>query len=340
MNIRITIYIAFLSLVCLSSCNRQQKLANFPDYTFTIDTIYPTTPVKNQGRSSNCWAYAVTSLFETEAMMAFGDTINLSPEYIVRCKYLMQFNRFCETQGEAKICKGGLGHNTLNAFRKYGIVPLEEYDSCYYNRPDYPNLLKDIRRLARKAVKNPSKEKLIREELVALLNAQMGVVPDSGIATQLPAQYNEYTEVTSFSNHPYNDHCLLDLPDNWEQQYFYNLPLNQWIDIMVNALQHGYTFAWHGDVSEPSISMRHGIAFCTPETIVNEETRLSAFLSGKTTDDHMMHVVGLAHNQHGERFFIAKNSYGRIGSFKGYIFLSEDYVKMKTLSILINNECL
>ncbi|MDL2213165.1 hypothetical protein LJC29_04275 [Bacteroides sp. OttesenSCG-928-N06] len=338
----------FLSFICLSGCNQQKKSVAFPDYTFTVDTIYPATPARSQGRSSNCWAYAVTSLFETEAMMA-GDTVYLSPEYIVRYKYLMQFDRYCQTRGEEQICTGGLGHNAVNAFRRYGIVPLEEYDSYRQARPDYRHLIKSIRRLARKAVKNEPDKKYFQHELVSLLNARMGMAPRSfsfrnktftphTFAAQLPAHNNEYIELTSFSNHPYHTYCELNVPDNWEHQPFYNLPLNQWIDTMVNALRQGYTFAWHGDVSEPGFSVWKGVAFCTPETIVNEDTRLAAFLSGETSDDHMMHIVGLAHNQHGERFFIAKNSYGEIGPFKGYVYLSEEYVRMKTLSILINKE--
>ncbi len=343
-----TIFCLFiLSFICLSGCIRQKKLVDFPDYVFVIDTIHPATSVKHQGISSNCWAYAVTSLFETEVLMASGDTINLSPEFIVRYKYLEQFDGFCRTQCGKDISKGGLGHNAVNAFRKYGIIPLEEYDSCYYNRPDYKELFKDIRQLARKAAKKTSKEHDFKEELVSLLNDQMGVLPDSfsyrnqmyspySFAAKLPAHNNEYIELTSFKNYPYYTYCQLDLPDNWEHQSFYNCPLEQWIEIMVNALQNGFTFAWHGDVSEPEISVHEGFAFCTPETIVNEDTRLSAFISGETTDDHMMHIVGLAHNQYGERFFIAKNSYGNIGPFKGYIYLSEEYVRMKTISILIN----
>lgn len=337
-----------LFTVAISSCSLRHKHVDFPTYTFTIDTLYPATKVKHQGKSSNCWAYAVASLFETERMILHKDTIHLSPEYIVRQKYQAQFDHYCNTNGKEQICKGGLGHSFIRTFRTAGILPWQEYDSCYRHRPDYSDLLKHIRSLARKAVSDRSQRDSYRSQLVALLDERMGTVPDSfshrgrmftphSFAQSLPAAHHGYIELTSFTNYPYHTYCQLDLPDNWEHLPFYNLPLDQLIEVMTDALQQGTTFVWDGDVSEPSFSPRKGIAFCTPEMQVSDQARLDAFLSGETTDDHMMHIVGLAHNQAGERFFIAKNSYGVIGPYKGYIYLSENYVRLKTISILIDS---
>lgn len=343
------VFLFLLLAVSVSSCSwlRRHKQIDFPAYTFTVDTIYPTTGVKHQGKSSNCWAYAVASLFETEALVQNNDSVSLSPEYIVRHKYLAQFDHYCHTDGKEKICKGGLGHTFIRTFRTAGLLPRQEYDSCYLHRPDYSDLLKRIRRLAEKVVDNQSEKESIHSQLLALLDNQMGAVPDSfsyrgrmvtphSFAQQFPSANKEYIELTSFSNHPYHAYCQLDLPDNWEHLPFYNIPLNQLIEVMVNALQHGTTFAWDGDVSESSFSARKGIAFCTPEMQFSEQARLDAFLSEETTDDHMMHIVGLAHNQAGERFFIAKNSSGVIGPHKGFVYLSENYVRLKTISILID----
>lgn len=339
-----------LFILVTSSCNFGRTRVEFPSYAFTVDTLYPTTVVKSQGKSSNCWAYAMASLFETEQLVETGDTINLSPEYIVRQKYQAQFNHFCDTDGKEQIAKGGLAHTFLNTFQTEGILPWREYDSCYRSRPDYPVLLKSIRRIARKVVNEPSERAFWQSALSTLLDRQMGAIPDSfsfgghmhtarSFAQQLPASRKEYIELTSFANHPYHTYCTLPLPDNWEHLPFYNLPLEQWIGVMVDALQQGYSFVWDGDVSEPTFSARQGMAFCTAGTVVNEQTRLDGFLSKETTDDHMMHIVGMAHNQFGERFFIAKNSSGAIGAHKGYVYLSENYVRLKTISILIDKEC-
>lgn len=331
----------------LNSCNLRQHPSEFPSYIFTVDTLYPTTSIKHQGKSSNCWAYATASLFETEWIIQHNDTIHLSAEYIVRCKYQMQFDYYYNTDGKKPISKGGLGHTFLHVFHTYGILPWQEYNQLNRQSPDYRRLLKQIRRMADKAVNAPQKRDSYRTELYELLNTRMGIVPDSfsfcdriytpqSFAQLLPSASNEYIELTSFSNYPYQAYCQLNLPDNWEHLPFYNVSLDDLIHTMTFALQQGYTFVWDGDVSEPGFSAKKGIAIYPQEAEINEQTRLNAFLSGETTDDHMMHIVGLAHNQAGERFFIAKNSYGNIGPYGGYIYLSERYVKMKTITVFVD----
>lgn len=340
-------------LLLLSSCQFFRKPIDFPAYNFTVDTLYFATPVKHQGKSSNCWAYAAASLLETEYWTANDgtDTLNLSPEYIVRSSYQAKFDHYCHAGGKEEICTGGLGHTFIQTFRKAGIVPWQAYDSCYRHRPAYSKLLKNIRHLAREAVSQPEQEASCKLDLSALLDQQMGSLPDSFLydgkrftpqtfAQLLPAVRREYIELTSFANQPYHAYCSLDLRDNWEHAAFYNLPLNQLMNVMTSALQHGTTFVWDGDVSERSFSINKGFAFCPSEMRVSEQTRLFAFLSGETRDDHMMHIIGLAHNQFGERFFIAKNSVGNAGPYHGYLYLSEEYVRLKTISILIDKHAI
>ncbi len=338
----------------LCGCHFPKKKADFPSYTFTNDTLYPTTPIKHQGKTSNCWAYAVASLFETEMIMECNDTINLSPEYWVRAKYEIQFDEYSKEKGE-KIARGGLGHTALLAFRQYGATPLSSYKECYNNKPDFPALLKEVRSLAKKAAgdkKHASAQagnNTYREELRNLLDTQMGIVSDSfplkertftpkSLAQEFPAYHHEYIELTSFDNRPMHEPCLLKLTDNREQIPFFNVELDELMGIMTDALRNGYTFVWDGDVSEAGFSMKQGFAFYTGKE-VNARIRYKEFESGDTTDDHMMHIVGLAHNQHGERYFITKNSVGKVGPYEGFIYLSEDYVKIKTVSILINKAC-
>lgn len=343
-----TLFPLLLLLLGLTGCGLgRHPGVEFPAYAFTIDTLYPATPVKHQGRTSNCWAYAMASLFETEWIMQHGDTIELSPEYIVRCKYHDQFENYCSSDSPEPICQGGLGHTFLHTFHAYGILPWGEYDRSYRGRPNYRRLLKQIRLLARMATGNRERKDAYRSGLERLLDAKLGTVPDSfryqgrdftpqSFAQGLPAARNTYIELTSFSNKDYHSWISLDLSDNWERSLFYNVPLDELTGIMASALQQGCTFVWDGDVSEPCFSMMEGLAFYPPEFVADEQARLDSFLAGTTTDDHMMHIVGLARNREGERFFIAKNSYGSVGPHGGYVYLSERYVRMKTVSILVS----
>ena len=59
--------------------------------------------------------------------------------------------------------------------------------------------------------------------------------------------------------------------------------------------------------------------------------------SSVTTDDHLMHIVGIATDQNGTRYYITKNSWGTLRSeFEGYLNMSEAYVRAKTVSILVH----
>ena len=87
--------------------------------------------------------------------------------------------------------------------------------------------------------------------------------------------------------------------------------------------------------------MESGIATLDNENANNNDAaalRQKAFELRSTTDDHCMALVGLAHDKQGKRYIIAKNSWGAIGRYHGYIFMSEQYIKMKTIAVMVKKE--
>ena len=76
------LYIA--TLLFTTGCSEQQKVKSGGEQqTFTDEVRLSYTPVKNQGKSSLCWAYAMLATIETEHIMR-GDSVNLSPAYVAR----------------------------------------------------------------------------------------------------------------------------------------------------------------------------------------------------------------------------------------------------------------
>ena len=53
-----------------------------------------------------------------------------------------------------------------------------------------------------------------------------------------------------------------------------------------------------------------------------------------------MHIVGTANDKFGKTYFITKNSWGSKNACGGFIYLSEDFVKYKTVSILLHKDLL
>lgn len=186
---------------------------------------------------------------------------------------------------------------------------------------------------------------------------------------------NDYVMITSFTHHPYYSKFVIESPDNWSFGQVYNVQLDEMIDIMKNALDKGFTVGWAADVSEDGFSWKNGIAivpekefdelsdlerakwqnldanekdalvyhFNKPgkEKIVTPDLRQAAFDNYETTDDHGMHITGMAKDQNGTLYFKVKNSWGTAGSkYDGYLFASEAYVRYKTLSIMVHKDAI
>jgi len=81
--------------------------------------------------------------------------------------------------------------------------------------------------------------------------------------------------------------------------------------------------------------------FSTPkkERVITQENRQEMFDNYRTTDDHLMHITGIAKDQSGNKFYLVKNSWGT-GShiYKGYHYVSEAYMRAKTIFFMVHKE--
>ena len=76
------------------------------------------------------------------------------------------------------------------------------------------------------------------------------------------------------------------------------------------------------------------------EVTVTQELRQEGYDRKTTTDDHGMHIFGLAKDQNGNKYFMVKNSWGETGKYKGIWYASETFVKYKTLNIVVHKDAL
>jgi len=193
--------------------------------------------------------------------------------------------------------------------------------------------------------------------------------PESFAAEFTGINPEDYIEVTSFTHHPYYSKFILEVPDNWSYDEVYNVTMDDFIEIIDNSLEMGHTVAWAGDVSEKGFSWKHGIAIVpdieyeetsgtdkerltglsTEERIysfqqpvkemeITPEMRQKAFDNYNTTDDHGMHIVGVAKDQTGNKFYIVKNSWDVDNPYDGYIYMSEAFIKYKATDIMVHKE--
>ena len=137
---------------------------------------------------------------------------------------------------------------------------------------------------------------------------------------------DDYVSLTSYTHHPFYSQFAIEIQDNWRNGLSYNLPIEELMAVMDNAVKKGYTFAWGSDVSEQGFT-RDGIAVMPdvnkeselsgsdmarwtgltaankrqmmttkpyPEIDVTQEMRQVAFDNWETTDDHGMVIYGIA----------------------------------------------
>lgn len=195
-------------------------------------------------------------------------------------------------------------------------------------------------------------------------------------AASLDIDPSDYVELTSFTHHPYYEAFELEVPDNWEHARQYNLPLDELMEVIDGALRSGYSVCWDGDVSERGFQFRHGAAINPdvkdlsrysaadstafaplteaqrldsvfafrrpyPEIVVTPEIRQEGFETFVTTDDHLMHLTGLAKDQNGTKYYVTKNSWGTDrNDFGGYLNMSESFVRAKTIYVMMHKDAL
>ena len=336
------LYIAlFLVLSLVASCSKPaRKQVCISD--FVDEVRLKTTPVKDQGNSDLCWMYAMLATIESEHLM-IGDSVNLSEDYLARMYLEEQARKTYLSCGSLPISLRGMGSMAVHLLETYGGEP---YDS--YHAKDAVNYRALSRRLQQMS-KTVHTLDGFNHAMDGILNDQIEFMPK--IVFMLGAQYTplefahsvcregEYVSLTSFSHHPFGKPFMLETPDNVMRDTFENVKIDQLMSYIENALRSGHPVCWEGDISEEGFSFQKGTACLKDKNMkVGQEERQLEFERLQTTDDHAMELVGIAHDRQGNKYFIAKNSWGEDNPYKGFMYLSFNYVKLKTIAVFMSRD--
>ncbi|MFQ5445957.1 MAG: C1 family peptidase [Saprospiraceae bacterium] len=331
-------------------------------YQFTMLSDCNCTAIKNQQNTGTCWSFATSSFLESELIRTGKPDIDLSEMFFVRTNYQQKAENYMLRQGKAQFGQGGLAHDVINALKIGGGVPESVYSGKLagdniYDHSEMETALKGLLSVIVQQ-KRPSSKWL--KGFTALMDAYMGNAPEQfeyngnqytpkSFAKDLGLNPNDYVNFTSYTHHPFYSKFVLEIPDNWSNGSFYNVPVDDLVTIAENAIDKGYSVAWDGDVSERGFSGSQGIAvlpvdakrsdlFKQPgeELSPTQVDRQVTFENYSTTDDHLMHITGIAQDQNETRYFYVKNSWGEISPYNGYIYMSEPYFRLKTVSLLVH----
>ncbi|MFD1613811.1 C1 family peptidase [Gelatiniphilus marinus] len=356
--------ISTLILIFVSLINYSQS------YEFETVIDLETTDVISQGNTGTCWSFSVSSFLESEIMRKTGKKIDLSEMYTVRNTYPKKAWNYIMRQGKAQFSEGGLAHDVINSVADYGLVPNVAYSGLETDalRHNHAEMIAVLKGLLNVFIDNPGKQlspkwKQVTESVLdTYLGKNISTFNYDGVQ-YTPKSFLEmtkidpedYISITSFSHKPYYSNFILNIPDNFSNGSFLNVELNDLVNITNTALKAGYSIALDCDVSEKTFSSKHGLAVI-PKDEVNNKDALTKIMSEKTisqvlrqqefenyntTDDHLMHITGMLKDQNGTTYYKVKNSWGnnpdRV-AHNGYIYMSEAYFKLKTISIMVHKD--
>ena len=360
--------------------------ANKPEgYKFTDTKTVKTVPVTNQYKSGTCWCFSTVSFIEEEILRAGGPEIKLSEMWIVRNIYFEKAVKYVRLHGSLNFAVGGAAHDVTHAIEKYGIVPREVYKGLNYGTemPEFGEIDEVLKAYVDAVIKNKN-GKLTpawQDGLNAILDAYFGERPETftyegkeytphTFAESLPVKMSDYIEFSSYTHHPFYSSFAIEVPDNWLWGEVYNVPLNEMMQVIDDAIAEGHPVAWGTDVSEKGFRGAKAIGIIPEEAeknmvgsdaerwgklssaekeaqiysldqpvkekTITQEMRQTAYDNYETTDDHGMVIVGTAVDQNGSPFYKVQNSWGDRGPYEGFYYFSRPFVEYKTMDIMVN----
>ena len=385
---------AIMGAFALCSMAQEAPVANDSTEGFhftTVDSI-AITPVKNQNRSGTCWSYSTIGFLESELLRMGKGEWDLSEMFVVHHTMLDRAEYVVRMYGTAQFAPGGSAYDVIYCLKNYGLVPQEAMPGIQYGSSPADTLpvhteLDAVAGGVVKAMTHSGLKKLTpvwKQALSAVYDTYLGACPETftyegkkytpqSFAEMLGLDADDYVSITSYTHHPYYTTFALEVPDNWRMDQMYNVPMEEMMAVIDNALANGYTLAWGADISEMCFT-RKGIGVVPeeekavdltgsdaarwlglsatdkrdeltkqplPEKTITQEMRQAAYDNWENTDDHGMQIFGTAKDQNGKRYYMIKNSWGSQKSdYKGIWYVSEAYMQYKTNMVLVHKDAL
>ena len=376
---------SILTAAALAVISTASFAENGPKYKFTTIKENPVTSIKNQYRSGTCWCYSALSFIESEILRTKGVETDLSEMFVVGRSYHDRAVKYVRLDGHLNFAAGSSFGDVLHVIDDYGIIPQSVYSGFNYGTemPEQSELDAVLKGYVDAARRNPNKKLTTAwvNGLDGILDAYFGEAPETFVVDGkeytpesyrefLGINYDDYVNISSFTHHPFYEPFIIEVCDNWRWDSAYNLPMEEMMEVMYNAIDNGFTIAWGSDVSEKGFT-RDGLAVMPVEEeekkagsdqekwvgkdnetkvekkkgipveqVITQEMRQEGYDNKTTTDDHGMHIYGTAEDQNGTKYFLVKNSWGETGKYDGIWYASDAFVRYKTLNIVVHKDAL
>ena len=383
--------LALISLMAIGAQAQEaeKKANNKPIFTTIKEN--PITSIKDQNRSGTCWDYSTISFFESEILKATGKTYDLCESFVANKTYMERAIQVVRFHGDCQFAQGGSAEDVLATMKTHGICPQDAmpfpgslYGDSLNNFNEFFSLLEPyVAAISKSTAKKISNQ--WKAGLQGILDAYLGECPEEftyegkkytpkSFVESLGINLDDYVSITSYTHHPFYTAFAVEVQDNWRFPLSYNLPMDEMMQVIDNAIENGYTVAWGGDVSEDGFT-RQGLAYaidtkkteslqgsdmarwlkmstekkrnlidslgCTvPEIVPTQKMRQERFDNWELTDDHGMLIFGVAKDQNGKEYYMVKNSWGETGEYKGVWYMTKSFIAANTMDFLINKNAI
>lgn len=354
--------LAFVMSPVRMTAQEKKPAETKPEFQMTIVKQVPATSVKSQASTSTCWCFSTTSMLESEIMRLGKPETGLSEMFTVNHVYKDKASQYVKFHGTCNFAEGGAQHDVTNSIKKYGIVPRDIYPGLNYGETTHKHgeLVTTLSGVVQTIVKNPNGKisPVWMKGIDGILDAYLGEKPVSfsyngkmytpiEFAKEIGINPDDYVEFSSYTHHPFYEKFVLEVPDNWAQQSMYNVPIDELMEIIDYSLNKGISISWGADISDLGFGEGIGRIMNAGEDVKNpaatekqvtQADRQHLFDSWQLTDDHGMHLTGIARDQYGNKYYLEKNSWGEGGKYKGYSYLSVPFMRMRTMSVMLHKD--
>ena len=349
------------------------------------------TSIKDQNRSGTCWDYSTLSYFEAEILKKTGKTYDLCESFVANKTYMDRAIQVVRLHGDCQFSQGGSAYDPLYCLQHYGICPENAmpfpgslYGDSLNNFNEFFSILEPyVAAVAKSSASKISKQWKVGFQ--GVLDAYLGECPKSfkyegktytpkTFAASLGLNFDDYVTITSYTHHPFWTQFAVEVQDNWRLPLSWNVPMEDMMRIIDNALENGYCIAWGGDVSEEGFT-RQGLAYAidnkkaqslagsdmarwlklsrtertnmldslgckVPEIVPTQQRRQERYDNWELTDDHGMLIYGLAKDQNGKEYYMVKNSWGEAGDYKGIWYMTKAFIADNTMDFMVNKNAI
>ena len=383
--------LAALIIMPAGAAKKKEAETNKNKPVFTTIKENKITSVKDQSRSGTCWNFSTLSYFESEALKATGKEFDLCESFVCSKTYMERAIQTVRFHGDCQFSQGGSAEDVLQTLKTHGICPQDAmpfpgslYGDSLNNFNEFFSLLEPyVEAIARNKAKKISNQWKVGFQ--GILDAYLGKCPEEftyegktytpkTFVKELGLNLDDYVSITSYTHHLFYTSFAVEVQDNWRFPQSYNLPMDEMMQIIDNAVNLGYTVAWGGDVSEEGFT-RNGLAYAidgdkandlagsdkarwlklssekrkniidslgvtVPEIVPTQEMRQEHFDNWELTDDHGMLIYGIAKDQNGKEYYMVKNSWGETGEYKGIWYMTKAYIALNTMDYLVNKNAI